>query len=32
MQLEIGENGYVVDAEVLAEAFGIEGANVQPHM
>jgi len=31
-QVEIGENGFVVDAEVLAEAFGIEAADVQPRM
>jgi hypothetical protein len=32
MQVEIGENGFVVDAEVLAEAFGIAAADVQPRM
>ena len=31
-QVEIGENGFVVEAEILAEAFGIKAADVQPRM
>lgn len=31
-QIEVGENGFIVDADTLAEAFGIAAAEVQPHM
>ena len=31
-RIETGENGFVVDAEVLADAFGIEAPQVQPRM
>ena len=32
MEVEIGEDGFVVDAEVLAGAFGIEAPDVQMYM
>jgi hypothetical protein len=31
-QIEVGEAGFVVDAEVLADAFGVSSAQVQPLM
>lgn len=31
-QVEVGENGFVVDAAILAEAFGIMPPEVQPLM